>query len=66
MMIDNLSLLFFNTAVNCVSLVIENGSILGFIGANGAKNTMLIKMTISLLHSSDDHIFINSIVIEKH
>jgi ABC-type uncharacterized transport system ATPase subunit len=44
--IGNVSLLFFDTPVNCVSLVAENESIFGFIGANGVKKTMLIQMTI--------------------
>lgn len=68
--IINVSRLFFNTAgkpitaVNHVSLGIEENSIFGFLGANGAGKTTLIKMITSLLPVSDGTIEINGIDIK--
>ena len=68
--IKNVSRLFFNTAgkpitaVNHVSLGIEENSIFGFLGANGAGKTTLIKMITSLLPISDGTIEINGIDIK--
>lgn len=70
--ICNVSRLFFNTAgnpitaVNNVSLGIEENSIFGFLGANGAGKTTLIKMITSMLPTSDGTIEVNGIDIAKH
>lgn len=56
--IVNVSRLFFNTqkepipAVNHVTLGIEQNSIFGFLGANGARKTTLLKMITMLLSPS--------------
>ncbi|OHS92825.1 ABC transporter family protein [Tritrichomonas foetus] len=69
--IVNVSRLFFNTAgkpvtaVNSVSLGIEENSIFGFLGANGAGKTTLIKMITSLLPVSNGFIEINGVDIAK-
>ena len=53
--VNNVSRLFFNaagkpvTAVNHVSLGVEEGSTFGFLGANGAGKTTLIQMITSQL-----------------
>lgn len=68
--IKNVSRLFFNTAgkpitaVNHVSLGVEENSIFGFLGANGAGKTTLIKMITSLLPVSDGTIEINGLDIK--
>lgn len=68
--IKNVSRLFFNTAgkpitaVNHVSLGVEENSIFGFLGANGAGKTTLIKMITSLLPVSDGFIEINGVDIK--
>lgn len=70
--IANVSRLFFDTAgkpvtaVNDVSLGVEEKSIFGFLGANGAGKTTLIKMILSMLPTSDGTIEINGVDISKY
>lgn len=70
--ICNVSRLFFNTAgqpvtaVNDVSLGVEENSIFGFLGANGAGKTTLIKMITSMLPSSNGTIEVNGHDISKN
>lgn len=65
--IDEVSRLFFNsqnvpiTAVNNVSLGIKEGTLFGFLGANGAGKTTIIKMLTSLIPPSAGSIEINGV-----
>lgn len=54
------------TAVNHVSLDIEEGEILGLLGANGAGKTTLIKIMLDLIKTDSGRIIIDGYDVAKH
>lgn len=53
------------TAINNISLKIENGEIFGFIGHNGAGKTTLIKSIVGIHEFNEGNILINGISIKN-
>jgi len=54
------------TAVNDVSFNVRKGEIFGFLGANGAGKTTVLRMLIGLLRATKGDILINGIDIRYH
>lgn len=54
------------TAINHVSLDIEDGEILGLLGANGAGKTTLIKIMLDLIKTDSGRIIIDGYDVAKH
>ena len=53
-------------AVKDISFSIEEGEIVGYIGANGAGKSTTIKMMCGILHPTSGSVAINNKIFEKH
>lgn len=54
------------TAVDGLSLVIDEGEIFGFVGPNGAGKTTTMKIISGLLSSTEGKVFINDVDVTAH